>query len=57
MKFDVPDIYWHGPKERILSLDFSPQGDTLITAGSIDSDNNRTFMRVRYIKFEMISIF
>jgi chromatin assembly factor 1 subunit B len=45
MKIDVPDIYWHGPKERILSLDFSPDGITLITAGSVDAENNRTFIR------------
>lgn len=46
MRFDVPEMYWHGNKERILSLDFSPKGDMLITAGSVYSDHNKTFMRV-----------
>jgi len=46
MRLELPDIYWHGPKDRILSLTFSPNGDTLITSGTIDSETQRTFIRV-----------
>jgi len=46
MRLDVPDIYWHGPKDRVLALAFSPSGDTLITAGTVDSEGERSFMRV-----------
>jgi len=46
MRLEVPDIYWHGPKDRILALTFSPSGDTLITAGTVDSETQRTFIRV-----------
>ena len=47
MRLDIPDIYWHGPKDRILSLTFHPSGETLVTAGTVDSEGQKTFIRVR----------
>jgi len=52
MRLDIPDIYWHGPKDRILSLTFSPSGETLITSGTVDSEGQKTFIRVRSIESE-----
>ena len=39
MSVKVPEIYWHGNKERIMSLDFQPDSKTLITGGS-DSEQS-----------------
>ncbi len=34
MKLETPEIYWHGNQERIMSIDFNPFDDTIVTAGS-----------------------
>jgi hypothetical protein len=34
MSVKVPEIYWHGNKERIMSIDFQPESNYLITGGS-----------------------
>jgi hypothetical protein len=44
MSVKVPEIYWHGNKERIMSLDFQPETNTLITGGS-DSEFQTGFMK------------
>jgi hypothetical protein len=29
MKIEIPEIYWHGDKERIMSIDFFPFKESL----------------------------
>ena len=45
MKLELPEIYWHGDKERIMSLDFSPINNQLITGGS-DTQNGTGFLKL-----------
>jgi len=52
MRLDIPDIYWHGPKDRILSLTFHPSGETLVTAGTVDSEGQKTFIRQWEINYD-----
>ena len=40
MQIDHPEIVWHGPSERILSLDFHPFINELITGGSDECISN-----------------
>ncbi len=49
VKLEIPEIYWHGEKERILSIDFHPFYNLIITGGSggiapehIDEEDNNT---------------
>jgi len=51
MSVKVPEIYWHGNKERIMSLDFCLDNKTLITGGS-DSEFNSGFMKEWEINLE-----
>ena len=44
MSVRVPEIYWHGNKERIMSIDFVPGTSTLITGGS-DSEMQTGYMK------------
>ena len=53
MSVKVPEIYWHGNKERIMSLDFQPDTNTLITAGS-DSEFQAGFMKEWRINLEKL---
>jgi hypothetical protein len=34
MKIELPELLWHGKVERILSLDFNPLNNELVTAGT-----------------------
>ena len=34
MKLKTPEIYWHGDRERIMSIDFYPFSNILVTGGS-----------------------
>ena len=40
MNLTIPDIVWHGDRERILSLAFHPFLNLLVTGGS---DSNKGF--------------
>lgn len=45
MKIELPEIYWHGDKERIMTLDFSPLHNQLLTGGT-DSQNLSGFIKL-----------
>ena len=45
MRLETPEIYWHGNKERIMSIDFHPFNGSFVSAGS-DSENQKTYIRV-----------
>ena len=53
MKIEFPEIYWHGYKERIMSIDFYPFSNFFVTGGS-DSEFNMGFIKVNI--FELIKI-
>lgn len=38
MKVEIPQIYWHGDRDRIMSIDFYPNTNLLITCGA-ESEN------------------
>jgi hypothetical protein len=40
MKLEIPQINWHGSMQRILSLDFHPFFDLLVTGGSDEKRDN-----------------
>lgn len=44
MKVEIPQIYWHGDRNRIMSLDFYPNSNLLVTCGSDNEDK-------QFIKF------
>ena len=33
MKVEIPQIHWHGDRDRIMSIDFYPNSNILVTAG------------------------
>ena len=45
MKFECPQIYWHGNKERIMSIDFHPFTQDFITGGT-DTELKEGFIKV-----------
>lgn len=40
MKVEVPQIYWHGDRDRIMSLDFFPNSNLLVTSGGESEEKN-----------------
>jgi len=36
MRIESPNQMWHGPKDRILCIDFHPFSNEMLTAGSDD---------------------
>jgi chromatin assembly factor 1 subunit B len=48
MKIELPEIFWHGDRERIMSLDFSPSS-LLVTAGADLSTN--IYIRLWQVSF------
>lgn len=42
MQIKLPMILWHGSKERILSLDFHPFTNELVTGGSDEYNPKET---------------
>ena len=47
MRIEIPEIYWHGNKERIMSIDFFPfkkslghfQNKVIFITGGTDSES------------------
>lgn len=38
MKIEIPQIFWHGNRDRIMSIDFYPNSKNLITCGAESED-------------------
>lgn len=38
MKIEIPQIFWHGNKDRIFSIDFYPNSNFLVTCGAEPED-------------------
>lgn len=57
MRIEVPEIYWHGNKERIMSIDFFPftsslscfQNKIVFVTGGTDSES-QAFIKVHLLK-------
>ncbi len=45
MKVEIPQIIWHGNKQRIMSIDFFPNSEYFISAGP--EDEEKLFIKVR----------
>lgn len=40
MKVEIPQIHWHGDRDRIMSLDFYPNTNMMLTSGGEQEDRN-----------------
>ena len=49
MKVEIPQIYWHGDRDRILSLDYFPNSNLLVTCGGENEEKH-------FIKFWEIQL-
>ncbi len=38
MKIEIPQIFWHGNRDRIMSIDFYPNTNFLVTCGAESED-------------------
>lgn len=38
MKIEIPLIFWHGNRDRIMSIDFYPKTNYLVTCGAEAED-------------------
>ncbi len=38
MKIEIPQIFWHGNRDRIMSIDFYPNTNLLVTCGAESED-------------------
>ena len=38
MKIEIPLMYWHGNRDRIMSIDFYPNSNFLVTSGAESED-------------------
>ena len=48
MQVEIPEIVWHDETSRIMSLDFFPNSDYLVTASlQNDEDSGIRFWRLR----------
>ena len=52
MRIEIPQIFWHGNRDRIMSIDFYPNTNLLITSGA-ESENK---MFVKLWRIEEITI-
>lgn len=48
MKIEIPQIFWHGNRDRIMSLDFYPNTNYLFTCGAEAEDK----MWIKVIHFK-----
>ena len=51
MRIEIPQIFWHGNRDRIMSIDFYPNTNLLITSGA--ESENKMFVKLWRIE-EMI---
>ena len=61
VKLEIPFIYWHGNRDRIMSIDFHPHTKLFVTGGS-DSEYNSSFSNDSpefkgYIKVKILMIY
>ena len=52
MRIEIPQIFWHGNRDRIMSIDFYPNSNFLVTSGA-ESENR---MYVKLWRIEQINI-
>ena len=52
MRIEIPQIFWHGNRDRIMSIDFYPNSNFLVTSGA-ESENK---MYVKLWRIETILI-
>ena len=52
MRIEIPQIFWHGNRDRIMSIDFYPNTNLLITSGA-ESENK---MFVKLWRIEEVTI-
>ena len=52
MRIEIPQIFWHGNRDRIMSIDFYPNTNFLVTSGA-ESENK---MYVKLWRIEEILI-
>ena len=38
MKIEIPQIFWHGNNDRVMSIDFYPHTNYLVTCGAESED-------------------
>jgi hypothetical protein len=46
MKIEIPQIYWHGDRDRIMSIDFYPNTNILVTCGA--EVENKMWVKVNF---------
>ena len=34
MRIEIPQIFWHGNRDRIMSIDFYPNSNIIVTCGA-----------------------
>ena len=44
MRIEIPQIFWHGNRDRIMSIDFYPNTNLLITSGA--ESENKMFVKL-----------
>lgn len=51
MKIEIPQIFWHGNRDRIMSLDFYPNTNFLFTCGAEAEDKMWIKVKFKIKKF------
>lgn len=45
MRIEIPQIFWHGNRDRILSIDFYPNSNIIVTCGA---EEEKMWIKVIY---------
>ena len=54
MKIEIPQIFWHGNRDRIMSIDFYPNSKNLITCGAESED--KMWIKVNIIILTLLAL-
>ena len=52
MRIEIPQIFWHGNRDRIMSIDFYPNTNFLVTSGA--ESENKMYVKLWRIEYVLI---
>ncbi len=52
MRIEIPFIHWHGNRDRIMSIDFYPNSNLLVTCGAEAEDKMWIKVSVKFYKIK-----
>ena len=54
MRIEIPQIFWHGDRDRIMAIDFYPNSNFLVTCGAEIED--KMWIKVIQISFNSYNL-